>query len=205
MNSETLAKALILTAETLGHELSPMAAEMMARDLAEYPDDDVATALFRCRRELPGRLTLAAIIDRIKQLDGRPGVEAAWAIALRGYDEADSLCWTQEIAQAFGDVRHMEDRVAARMAFKEGYAALCDRSRNERVPGAWSMSFGHDVDRRFSAEREAIAMKRISPGARQAHATIQALPPDGEPEPCPEDLKALLKKFRKPGDDGDDK
>ena len=73
-----LLQALAVTAELTGTELSEPAARVMANDLAAYPVQQVLGALTRCRRELKGRLTVAAILERLD--DGRPGPNEAWAM-----------------------------------------------------------------------------------------------------------------------------
>ena len=72
-----LSMAICATAETLGQTLSAPAAKLMAEDLAEHPMDVIANALWACRRELTGKLTLAAILQRVQAADGRPGKDEA--------------------------------------------------------------------------------------------------------------------------------
>jgi hypothetical protein len=61
-----LTLAITATAEVLGQTITSEAAEMMADDLADYPAEAVAGALKACRRELTGKLTLAAILQRVQ-------------------------------------------------------------------------------------------------------------------------------------------
>ena len=72
-----LAAALCATAETLGQSLSASAAELMAEDLADYSVPELLSALKACRREVTGKLTLAAILQRVNAADGRPGRDEA--------------------------------------------------------------------------------------------------------------------------------
>ena len=55
-----LSMAICATAETLGQTLSAPAAKLMAEDLADHPMGVIANALWSCRREVTGKLTLAA-------------------------------------------------------------------------------------------------------------------------------------------------
>lgn len=101
----------------------------------------------------------AGIAKRCLLLDGRPGVEEAWAIALRGQDEADTVVWTAECAEAFAlaqPILALGDEVGARMAFKEAYARLVAAARAERRPAAWSASVGWDGLRRDVALSRAV-------------------------------------------------
>ena len=60
MPHEQILQAIMVTAELTGAELSPAAQAVMVDDLMAYPLPAVLSALTRCRRELTGRLTLAA-------------------------------------------------------------------------------------------------------------------------------------------------
>ncbi len=152
-----LPDAISVTAEMLGYPLSELAIAGMARALREHPPADVATALKRCSRECRGRLTLPAILER---LPGQaPGPDEAWSIASGAYDEVDTIVWTGEMAEAFGQVRQMTDKVAARMAFREIYSRLVAES-NE-MP-SWFVSPGHDRTRRLRAVQDAVEAKRLS-------------------------------------------
>lgn len=86
--------------------------------------------------------------------DGRPGAEEAWAIALQSADEAATVVWTNEIAQAWGIARVIYaegDEVGARMAFKESYTRLLAEARKGGVAPQWTASLGHDAERRDAA------------------------------------------------------
>lgn len=144
---ESLAKAVIVTAEVMGHELSPLAAEAMARELAAYPSRSVLDALRRCQRELSGRLTLAAVLQRIE--DGHPGAEEAWAIASKALSEAATIVWTDEICEAYSVASGLltqGDAVAARMAFRETYTRLLQEARDKRQAPRWTASIGTDKE-----------------------------------------------------------
>ncbi|AMG44704.1 hypothetical protein AL520_09170 [Achromobacter xylosoxidans] len=86
--------------------------------------------------------------------DNRPSADEAWATALLSRDEAETVVWTQETAQAFASCRSvldLGDEVGARMAFKGAYDRLVARARNERRPVVWQASLGWDADRRERA------------------------------------------------------
>jgi hypothetical protein len=157
-------KAIAVTAELTGSELSETAIRVMESDLSAYPEDASLRALDRCRKELKGRLTLAAVLERVTECDGRPGKEEAWSIALASSDEAETVVWTDEIAQAMAvaqpllDVR---DKVAARMSFCEKYEALVRDAREAKTACRWSASIGTDSDRRSVALSVAVAIGRI--------------------------------------------
>lgn len=97
--------------------------------------------------------------------DGRPGAEEAWALAVQAADEQATVVWTAEMAEAFAVARLIlqgGDDVGARMAFREVYVRLVDAARAARLPAAWSVSEGHDLQRRALAVRSAVAQGRLA-------------------------------------------
>jgi hypothetical protein len=118
--------------------------------------------------------------------DGRLGPQEAWALAMRSTDEADTIVWTAEAAEALRICRPIleaGDEVGARMAFLEAYARLVDVARRGRVAPAWSVSLGYDMERRDKAIAEAIEAGRLpAPDEVTGHASdLAQLPaPRGE-------------------------
>lgn len=159
-----LAGAICATAETLGQTISAGAAKMMAEDLAGYALEHIRDALQACRRELSGKLTLSAILQRIQASDGRPGKDEAWAIALASSDEFDTVVMTDEIQVALSAARPVldaGDKIGARMAFMSAYERLLINARAELKPVNWHVSIGFDAARRVSAVTAAVQMQRI--------------------------------------------
>ena len=156
MASERVAQALAVAAEVMSQELSEPALLAMAGDLEAFPEPAVLKAIQRARRECR-RLVLADVIERID--DGRPGPEQAWQMVPR--DEAGSVVWTDEIAQACASI-DMSDRVAARVAFLEQYRALVAVARDEGRPVRWWPSLGHDPAQRAAVVSEAVERGRLT-------------------------------------------
>ena len=91
--------------------------------------------------------------------DRRLGPEEAWAEALRGWDEANTIVWSEEMATAWGiagPVLRAGDEVGARMAFKEAYARLVDEARAAGRPPKWSASLGFDTEQRARVLESAV-------------------------------------------------
>lgn len=167
----SILKAVAVTAELTGAELSEAALRVMAGDLDAYAEAAVLRALDRCRRELKTRLTLAAVLERIEEQDGRPGADEAWAIALGALDEADTVVWTDEMAEAFAIARPVleaGDKVGSRVAFRDAYERLVRESREAGKGCKWVASIGHDTTRREAALTQAVERGRIA-GASVAH------------------------------------
>lgn len=105
-----------------------------------------------------------AQIEGIAKDDGRPGPEEAWAIASAASNEAATVVWTQEIAQAWSVSRPVADAgddVGARMAFKEAYTRLVNHARDVRAPVTWQPSYGHDPELRAISVSRAITDGRL--------------------------------------------
>lgn len=177
--SEKLIQAVAVTAELCGRTFSPAAAQQFVVDLEAYSEAAVLAALQRCRQEVRGVLTVADVIARVE--DGRPGPEEAWAMLPR--DEAITVVWTTEMAEAWGVAREAGDKIAERMAFKEAYARIVSKARGERRPAHWQASLGHDVEGRESVLLRAVELGRLS----EAH--VAALLPYHRPT---EEARKLL-------------
>jgi hypothetical protein len=162
---EKVVDLLCGTAEAMGFTMSANAAAVMAVDLSTYPLDIIEDALHVCRYEVTGRLTLAAIMQRVQAADGRPGKDEAWSIALASSDEFDTVVITEEISLAMTaaqPILNLGDKVGARMAFMSAYERLVAEVRSLGKPAQWRVSIGFDAQRRVAAIEQAVLMKRIS-------------------------------------------
>lgn len=159
-----ITRALAVTAELTGTELSAISLKAMEAELAQYPARAVFDALARCRRELTGRLTLAAVLERINAIDGRPTANEAWAVALRGFDEAQTIITNEEINEAMRAARPIldaGDEVGARMAFRDSYERIVAINRTNGVLPRWYPSLGSDKRLREMVVSEAVDMGMI--------------------------------------------
>lgn len=160
MASSALLEAVAVTAELCGRIFSAPAAKVFVADLAAYPEHQVMCALRRCRREVKGVLAVQDVVSRLD--DGRLGAEEAWAMLPK--NEADSVVWTAEMAEALRTAQPLlddGDRVGARMAFKQAYDRLVAQARDAGRPADWQVSLGHDPRSRDAALREAVERGRI--------------------------------------------
>lgn len=142
--SAQVMKLLAAAIEICGSQMSPAAVRVMGDKLAAYPEEAVLKALDRCMSEVTGRLSLAAIIQRID--DGRPSADEAWA-QVGTNDENVTLVTTDEAMLACGEVRLLMeegDMVAARMAFKSAYERIVTANRANGVKVKWRASLGFD-------------------------------------------------------------
>lgn len=144
--------------------------------LESFPLEVVAAALSAyCDQEAAFAPIPAGIRKRCKEFDGRPGAEEAWAISLTSRDEAETVVWTQEAAQAFSicmPVLDSGDEVGARMAFKEAYQRLVSASRATNERAVWVASLGWDLTRRSAA-----LAKSVTAGLLSAPVVAALLPP----------------------------
>ncbi|MGQ7286037.1 hypothetical protein ACUN7Z_00630 [Vreelandella venusta] len=158
-DAEELLEQLYATAEVLGSEIKPAAASLMIRDLRQYQRGEIEQSLARCRSELTGRLTLAAILERMPSADAYLSANEAWALALSGQDELDTIVWTQEIANAMGAadrVLEIGDKVGARMTFIATYEREIAKAKAEGRKPQWIVSLGLSQERRQEAIQEAV-------------------------------------------------
>ena len=160
-----IAQALAVTMELCATQFTDAAVRVICAQLADYPVNLVLRALERCGRELQGRLTLAAILQRIEQGDGRPAADAAWALVWP-FDEARTIVAPTEAIQAAHEVAHLED-TAARMAFRARYEELVREAREVRRPARWEVTLGTDPAGRGPALARAEEAGRLPPGETQ--------------------------------------
>ncbi|MFL0349761.1 hypothetical protein [Stenotrophomonas lactitubi] len=172
---DTLVEMLVATAEVMGEQIRPTAAAYMVTDLASYPLRVLAEALTACRREVKGRLSLAAIMERID--DGHPAPNEAWAVAIRAADEAVTVVWTEQTRDAWTAALPLVeegDKIAARQAFLEVYARLVKSARAVGGCAVYQPSLGHDASARAAALQLAVDAGRL---AHEQVADHLALPP----------------------------
>lgn len=192
--------------ERYGRSLSAMSLAIDFQALADLSMADVRRGLQAhlqhptdCRFfPMPGQII--GHLAKANANDGRPDEEEAWAVALTARNEADTVVWTQETAEAWNTARvvmDLGDKVGARMAFKEAYTRIVGLARRARQPVRWVICEGHDAARRADAVRLAVDRGHQVEGADR----LLALPPPGEVpllltgsidgEPIPDALLAL--------------
>ena len=155
---ERLVDLLVGTAEVIGDQLRPTAAVFMVSDLAAYPMQLLERALAGCRRELKGKLSLAAILERID--DGHPSPNEAWAIAVRAENEGATVVWTEQTRDAWNaalPLLEAGDRIAARPAFLEVYTRLLKEARAAQKTATHQVSLGADASGRDGVLQQAVA------------------------------------------------
>lgn len=134
-------------------------------------------------RFAPKPADIVAQIDGLVADDGRPGAEEAWAMACRASDEAETVVWSEEMAQAFAvcqPLLEIGDQIGARMAFKESYQRQVEDARRIRRPVSWSASLGHDQAKRNTALLEAETRGLLSSGD-----ALRLAPPQGDMHTLP--------------------
>ena len=177
--SDQVLELVYATAEVLGQEIRPTAAVLITDDLGGYPFAEIRRALARCRAELHGKLTLAAIVERLPSAKKHLLPNEAWALALRSTDESETVVWTPEIARAFGVAKPVlsgGDRIGARMAFLAAYEREVETAKAEGRQPVWQVSLGHVPQRRELVLQEAVDSGKL-PAPKVAH----LLPPAEKP------------------------
>lgn len=170
LQQEHLLASLYATAEILDQQLQPRAAALMVADLKIYDEKPLVEALSALRRA-GQKLTPENVIRHLVTQDGRPEANEAWAIAMTSYDEAETVLITPEIQQAAAEAERVfraGDKIGARMAFIATYERLVTTARQVGTPLAWSLSLGHDAERRASAIESAERLGRLPAPQAQA-------------------------------------
>ena len=146
--------------------------------LAPYDWPVIEAALIQHVAECKFPPTPADLIERLGAADGRPGPEEAWSQALQAADEQETVVWTQEIAEAFATAKpvlDVGDEVGARKAFLEVYERLITKARRALRPAEWTVSLGHDPQRRLDVLRDAERRGRLP-----SPLVARLLPPDAQ-------------------------
>jgi hypothetical protein len=156
----------------------------------------------------------ADIIEIITLRDGRPSVEEAWSLCQIAVDENETIVWSGEMASAWAialPIVDSGDKVGARMAFKEYYVRLVQLSRDNALQVKWSVSLGHDAERRNEAIKQAAdknlisfdtASKFLIEDMAQDGAAVVALLSGPDNDIVPEDHKERMAEMRKQLKDG---
>jgi len=198
-----------------GKDASPFALDVWWQACKAFPLDVVRQAISRHAMDAERGRFAPLPADVIAQIegrtahDGRPGPEEAWAKSLRASDEAATVVWTAEMAQAWQackPVFDLGDKVGARMAFREAYERLVRQARQASIPAQWMASLGWDASGREAALREAVdagclpASELAALPAPAADVALLAAPGStpqagGIPEHIREQLRALRQRL----------
>lgn len=145
---------------------------MFFRVLAGYPLDSVRQALDAHLRDPQRGRFFPAPADVIAKIEDsgpkHPSADEAWAIAIKARDEAETVVWTSQMAQAWGickPVMDGGDEVGARMAFKSAYERITADAKRDRLPIQWVVSEGFDKERRIAAVQQAESCGLLLPSA----------------------------------------
>ena len=154
-------EAVAVAAELTGTELCDVAKGAMVEELAAHDLQTVLNALNRCRKELTGRLTLAAILQRLDT--GLPSADEAFGMLVEGWrNEALTVVVPAIAMRAAGngaqELYFCGDKTGARMAFKGAYERL---AANVQGKAAWFVSAGNDRDQRSAAVMAAVKAGRL--------------------------------------------
>lgn len=170
-----------------GKALPAAAKAIFFRAMSRYPLKVVRAAIDAQVRDAqrgqypPKPADLIAQIEGAAANDGRPGEDEAWAWALTGMDEAETVMTTPEIMAAFAIARPVldtGDKIGARMAFKDVYQRLVAEARAAGRPAEWNVSLGWDPEK-----REGVVTKAVAAGLLPAPEAAAQLPAPARAEP----------------------
>jgi hypothetical protein len=141
-------------------------------NLQFFPLQTVAVA-FRAYADENGEFAPVpnGIAKRCRLMDGRPGAEEAFALALTTLDEQITVVWTQECAEAFfaaKPVLESAGSISARKTFIEVYERLVSAYRAQGLPVFWFPSPGLDkIGYAAAIKRATVAGLLPAPAAVQ--------------------------------------
>lgn len=171
-----------------GTGLSPQEVEdEWAHELAGFTEQEIRRGLDGCRTlKFPPTLPEFSALCR-PATSVRPSGDEAWAIAIKAKDEAETVVWTTDMAEAWAickPIMDIGDEIGARMAFKAAY---------ERMSGCeWTVSVGWDTERRAVAMEQ--AQKRGLALPYEAPLLLESVR-----SPMPQYVKDLLDKLKVEG------
>lgn len=160
-----ISQALAVCAELTNTPFSEAAFNVLLDDLMQYDTQAVLTALNRCRRELTGRLTLAAILQRLPL--GLPSADEVWGQIVESMKFDELTVVIPEIAQLAagqGSIALLQngDKTGARMAFKAAYERMADELIATAQLPKWSVSAGTDAANLERAILNAVQEGKLS-------------------------------------------
>ncbi len=156
---QAIANAVTKLAEYYDKGLSETQIEMYVDDLMDLELEELALAI-RQYRSNPAcdRFPLPAKLIAMARPGGdhRPTSDEAWALIPK--DEDSTVVWSEEMRDAFGDVRGMieDDPIAARMSFRQIYDRLVTEARAAHRPARFEVSQGFDKEVRRAALEVAV-------------------------------------------------
>lgn len=162
------------------------------KELTPFPLHIVMVAIDNYRAEQSDFAPVPnAIAMRCRLMDGRPGPEEAWALALTSRDEEATVVWTWECAEAYAiatPIMALGDEIGARMAFREAYVRMVADARATGRAAVWQVSAGWDKKRRVEAIEQAQKA-----GLLEAPKVIALLSYEEKPEglPASQQLEAI--------------
>jgi len=154
-------KALAIAAELTNTNWSEPAIKTVLYKLKDYDSKKVVGAIESAIETIKGRLTLAAIMERLPDPLGYRTPEVSWGTVSRLLSSEDNtgfLC-DQEFS-AMGaciDLYLDGDKIAARMAYLESYKTMLADVKVAKIPAAFRISPGRDPHQREAAIKEALA------------------------------------------------
>jgi hypothetical protein len=155
--------------ELYGRKITPAAAGLWWGAFETYPLAAVQAAFSRYAQDPEqGRYppTPAAVLGCLPNHGpDRLTADEAWSIALETFDEAATVCVTDEILEAVAvasPVWETGDKIGARMAFKSAYERITAQRRQHGQSPTWQLSLGWDVEQRGLVAQEALRLGRLS-------------------------------------------
>jgi len=124
LDKKKFAELINVCASIYSKELTNAALAAFYEMLKDYEISDIDKAFYRHMKTSKFFPTPADIIEYLPGDQNHMGADQAWGIALKSFDEAQTVVMTMEIANARDaclEIYHSGDTTAARMAFRDAY------------------------------------------------------------------------------------
>lgn len=145
-----------------GKVLSPRAMEMAFTALKKYPFELVEQALQVHITRNPFAPTVASVIEIINEGTRNKRLSAHEVLPEMPQSEDDTVVWTPEAQQAWGNASKIKSQYDRNKSFVETYDRLCKESELLNRPITWTVSLGENVEARKPVLEAAYAKGRIS-------------------------------------------
>jgi hypothetical protein len=170
-DKQRFAAVMELAAEYFGKTLTVDVMRLYWTALTAYPIEAVESAFqeYICnatQARMPLVSEVLVALGRAEPNSAYPSSDEAWGIAVKTFDEQQTVVVTDEVMgarEAAQPVMDIGDEVGARMAFRDAYNRLVTQARMKgNAKPRWWITNGTDKQLREQAIRQAVDLGRLS-------------------------------------------
>ena len=171
-NKPFFGRLIAKLALNLGREISDDLIDVFFKSLEHYEIDDIKQAAIKINATFKKFPVVADFHELLADKSAQHvGEDEAWAIAVRMFNENETVIVTDEITAAWGiaePVYSLGDKIGARMAFKDAYS----RADKSAAP-VWRVLPGYDKALRHQRVSDAVIMGRLPESALEQFPALE--------------------------------